>query len=185
MKKNWLKYLIRILAFVLVMYAIHTLVTKNTVPQEVVSPIPEATPIEAQVEFAVGYNCEDFEYLSVEVNGEKRVLCGGRSGGAGASASWYGGYFHGRKTASGEIFDENANTMACDSQFPLGTEFDIFYKGKTERARCTDRGGFAKYGRLFDFSKGLFEKLAPLSAGVIQVDYAIISNYDQQGGEIK
>ena len=35
-------------------------------------------------------------------------------------ASWYGGVFNGRKTASGEIFDMNAMT-ACHPSLPFGS----------------------------------------------------------------
>src|SRR5438309_912762 len=35
-------------------------------------------------------------------------------------ASWYGGVFHGRKTANGETYDENALT-ACQNTLPFGS----------------------------------------------------------------
>ncbi len=138
----------------------------------------ETTPEDSSLEFGVEYNCENFEYLSVEVGGKKEVLCGGKTGGGGASASWYGGEFNGRRTASGEIFDETKDTLACADEFELGTEFHFSYQGKTAYGRCNDRGAFEALGRKFDLSRGLFEKLAPKERGVIQVDYAVVDSDD-------
>ena len=77
-------------------------------------------------------------------------------------------------TASGEAFDENADTLACPSDYPLGTKFAFDYNGKTAQGRCNDRGGFEALGRKFDLSKGLFKKLAPEGSGVVEVYYKVI-----------
>lgn len=154
MKKN-LPNLVKILAFVLVMYGIHTLLQpKQVKAPQIISPLAEVTPTVVSSPTPLPTNT--------------------------GKASWYGGYFHGRRTANGEIFDENGLTLACTNRFKLGTVFRISYQGKSEIARCTDRGGFETLGRTFDLSKGLFEKLAPLSRGVIQVDYEIVNNNDKQ-----
>ena len=77
----------------------------------------------------------------------------------------------GVKTASGKVFDENADT--CASWFyPFGTKLRVTYKNKSVIVVVTDRGPSKKLvakGRIIDLSKGAFEKLAPLSKGVIQV----------------
>lgn len=95
-----------------------------------------------------------------------------------AKASWYdrsvcGGGSCGSscKTANGEVFDENNLTMACDKKFSLGSKFRIYYGNKSIEVRCTNRGNFAKYGRLFDLSLGSFEKLENKSKRVIKVAY--------------
>lgn len=87
-----------------------------------------------------------------------------------ATASWYGEPFHGRKTASGEVFDKNALTVAHKS-LPFGT--CLIVEGPdatTVRVYVTDRGPYAA-GRDLDLSEAAFEKIAPLSRGVIKVLY--------------
>jgi len=97
-----------------------------------------------------------------------------------AKASWYdrstcGQRIYGKtcKTASGEIFNEEAKTLACDSRFELGTVFEFCYLGKCTRAVCNDRGRFSHLGRLFDFSRGLFSYFSDLDVGVIEVEYRV------------
>ena len=75
------------------------------------------------------------------------------------AVSWYGNEFHGRITASGEVFDENAFTLA-HLTLPMGTEVLVEnpQNGKKIRARVTDCGPFV-VGRIADLSKGLAKKL--------------------------
>lgn len=65
-----------------------------------------------------------------------------------------------QKMANGQIFDENALTFAHNS-IPLNTMVEVknLDTGKTVMARCTDRGGFNKYGRVGDLSNGLYQAL--------------------------
>ena len=187
MKQKYLLLLIKVIAFVLTIYVLQRFVFNNTYPADT-PVIPEITPTPAPIEFGVGYNCEDFKYLSITINGKKEVLCDSRSGGGGASetftntakASWYGGSFNGRKTSSGEIFDDTKDTLACADEFPMGTRFKFTYKDKTAEGYCNDRGAFEELGRKFDLSRGLFEKLAPKEQGVIRLNYEIVNNYDQR-----
>lgn len=67
-------------------------------------------------------------------------------------ASWYGPGFHGRKTASGERFNQNALTAAHKS-LPFGTRVKVTHKGRSVIVRINDRGPFIK-GRTIDLSKG-------------------------------
>lgn len=68
-------------------------------------------------------------------------------------ASWYGGRFHGRKTASGEIFDMNALTAAHPT-LPLGSWVRVTntLNHKSVILKVNDRGPYHK-GRLIDVSK--------------------------------
>ena len=98
-----------------------------------------------------------------------------------ALSSWYdrsvcGQRIYGEtcKTANGEIFNEEAHTMACSYDFALGDRVELCYLSKCIVARCTDRGNFAKYGRTFDLSRGLFSKFDDLDLGVIEVEYKTI-----------
>lgn len=86
------------------------------------------------------------------------------------TASWYGGSFHGKKTASGEVFNQHALTAASNSH-ALGSLLKVTNpaNGKSVVVRVTDTGGFDKYGRTLDLSKGAFSKIANLSRGVINV----------------
>lgn len=72
-------------------------------------------------------------------------------------ASWYGPGFHGRKTASGEIFNKNSYT-AAHRTYPFGTKLRLTYKGKSVIVRVNDRGPFIK-GRQLDMSQAAARKL--------------------------
>ena len=92
-------------------------------------------------------------------------------------ASWYGQQHHGRKTASGEVF--NMWNMTCASNIhPLGTRLKVTNpeNDKSIIVRVTDRGGFSKYGRILDLSKGAFAKLASTSKGLITVIVEVIKD---------
>ena len=89
-----------------------------------------------------------------------------------ATASWYGGSFHGKKTASGEVFNMNAMTTAHNS-LPFGTVVKVSYKGKSVNVRVNDTGGFAKYGRQFDLSRGAARSIG--CHGVCKIQYEIVS----------
>ena len=71
-----------------------------------------------------------------------------------ATASWYGKPFHGRLTASGEVYNMNALTAAHNS-LPFGTKVEVtnLKNKKKVTVRINDTGGFAKYGRVIDLSK--------------------------------
>lgn len=85
-------------------------------------------------------------------------------------ASFYGGKFHGRTTASGDIFDASAFT-AAHRRYAFGTWLKVtaIDNGKSVVVRVNDRGPYTKDGRVIDLSQAAFEAIAPLSRGVIQV----------------
>lgn len=85
-------------------------------------------------------------------------------------ASYYGEKHQGKRTASGEVF--NMWSMTCASNlFPLGTRLKITNpeNDKSIIVTVNDRGGFGKYGRILDLSKGAFAKIASVSKGIITV----------------
>ena len=84
-------------------------------------------------------------------------------------ASWYGPGFHGKKTASGERFNQNAMT-AAHKTLPLGSVVKVTnqHTGKSIEVKINDRGPFAK-GRIIDLSKAAAAKLGPQAAGVGKV----------------
>jgi rare lipoprotein A len=69
-------------------------------------------------------------------------------------ASWYGGIFNGRHTASGERFDMNALT-ACHPTLPFGTRVRVVNLNNNQSVvvRITDRGELFE-GRVIDLSYG-------------------------------
>lgn len=87
-----------------------------------------------------------------------------------ARASWYG---EGTRTASGARFSPDELTFASRT-LPFGQRVRFTYRGRAVTATCTDRGPTAATGRLFDLSRASFAALAPLSTGVIAVEWEVI-----------
>jgi rare lipoprotein A len=85
-------------------------------------------------------------------------------------ASYYTVESSSNLTASGERFDEDGMTCASND-YPFNTWLKItnIENGKSIICRVNDRGGFKKYGRIIDLSKGAFAKIADLKLGVINV----------------
>lgn len=84
-------------------------------------------------------------------------------------ASWYGEKYHGRKTASGEVYNMNAMT-AAHPKLPFGTKVKVVSKidGRSVVVRINDRGPFAK-SRIIDVSRAAAKKLSMISRGEIPV----------------
>ena len=85
-------------------------------------------------------------------------------------ASWYGPGFHGRKTASGERFNQNAMT-AAHKTLKFGTLVRVTYKGRSVTVRINDRGPFTK-GRTIDLSKAAARKIG--CKGVCVVSMVVV-----------
>jgi rare lipoprotein A len=81
-------------------------------------------------------------------------------------ASWYGEPFHGRRTASGEIFNMNELT-AAHKTLPFGTRVRIrhAHTGKEVTVRINDRGPFTK-GRVIDLSRAAAAAIGLVQTGV-------------------
>ena len=96
-------------------------------------------------------------------------------------ASWYGGVFDGRKTASGETFDATALT-ACHPTLPFGSLVRVVNvtNGRSVIVRITDRGELEK-GRIIDLSKAAADKLAMTRAGLAPVVLDVISRGANEG----
>ena len=84
-------------------------------------------------------------------------------------ASWYGPRFHGRRTASGERYDQHALT-AAHKTLPFGTLVRVrsLTTGKEVGVRVTDRGPFVR-GRIIDVSRAAAEALGMMGLGVKRV----------------
>jgi rare lipoprotein A len=84
-------------------------------------------------------------------------------------ASYYGPGLHGRKTASGERFDQNALT-AAHRTMRFGTCLRVvnMENGKSVEVRVNDRGPF-KEERIIDVSLGAARKLEMVEKGLARV----------------
>ena len=84
-------------------------------------------------------------------------------------ASWYGGKFQGRQTASGEIFDTNEMTAAHKS-LPFGSIVRVknISNDLTVEVRINDRGPFVK-GRIIDLSRAAAEVIELTKTGIAPV----------------
>lgn len=88
-------------------------------------------------------------------------------------ASWYGPNFHGRKTANGEIFDQN-DLSAAHPTFPLPSYARVTntQNGRSVVVRVNDRGPYS-HSRIIDMSKRAAEVLKFKRAGTatVKVEY--------------
>jgi rare lipoprotein A len=93
-------------------------------------------------------------------------------------ASWYGGRYHGRQTASGEIYDKNAPT-AAHRTLPFGSRVHVtnLANGRSVTVRINDRGPFVPR-RIIDVSQHAAEVLGFIRQGVTQVRVRTV----QRGG---
>jgi rare lipoprotein A len=84
-------------------------------------------------------------------------------------ASYYGGDFHGKKTANGEVFDQNKMT-AASKELPLGSKATVTNEetGKSVDVKINDRGPYAE-DRVLDVSKGAAKKLDMIDEGTAPV----------------
>lgn len=97
----------------------------------------------------------------------KRILYG--------VASYYGKGFHGKKTASGEIFNQNKLTAACNV-LPLGTWIRVTnLKNKRQVIlKVNDRLHF-RMRRIADLSHAAAEQLGYLRSGLTRVKIEVLS----------
>ena len=89
-------------------------------------------------------------------------------------ASWYGEPFHGRKTASGEVYDMYQLT-AAHKTLPLGTAVMVTHLKNNRSVMVTvnDRGPFIR-GRIIDLSYAAAQSLGMVREGVAKVRVEII-----------
>lgn len=91
------------------------------------------------------------------------------------NASWYGHPFHGRRTASGEVYDMSQMT-AAHRTLPFGTWIAVenLLSGRTVEVRVTDRGPFVG-DRILDLSQAAARLLGAVGPGVIPVRLRVIA----------
>lgn len=90
-------------------------------------------------------------------------------------ASWYGPGFHGRRSASGEVFNQNALT-AAHRTLPFGTQVRVtnLSTGRSVVVRINDRGPFG-HGRVIDLSAAAAAQIGLQASGVGRVQLEVLS----------
>jgi rare lipoprotein A len=88
---------------------------------------------------------------------------------------WYGGGFHGKRTASGELF-RSENLTIAHKYLPFGTQVRItnVKNGRSVLARVTDRGPRHR-GRIADLSYGTARTLGFVQKGVTKAKLEVVS----------
>jgi rare lipoprotein A len=90
-------------------------------------------------------------------------------------ASWYGKSFHGRKTASGEVYNMNG-ISAAHKTLPLHTWVEVknLRNNKAVILRINDRGPFID-GRIIDLSQAAAKELGVYQPGTAPVVVTAVS----------
>ncbi len=90
------------------------------------------------------------------------------------SASYYAAKFHGRRTASGEPFD-NADMTAAHRTLPFGSMVRVTNPatGASVVVRINDRGPFTR-GRMIDVSRAAAQQLGLVARGHATVELVLV-----------
>ena len=90
------------------------------------------------------------------------------------TASWYGSYFHGKPTASGEAYDMHDLTAAHPT-LPLGSYVRVtnLRNGRAVVVRVNDRGPIVQ-GRIIDLSYGAAQLLQFQEKGLQRVRLDVV-----------
>jgi rare lipoprotein A len=122
----------------------------NTKPPARIAPTPAPTG---------GVDDEDRDYINTHqpVYSEEGL------------ATWYSAPYKGRKSANGQVFDDNALT-AAHRTLPMGSLVVVtnLKTGQTSAMRITDRGPFVE-GRVLDMTKASAMATGVYRAGLAQV----------------
>ncbi|MEO0141318.1 MAG: septal ring lytic transglycosylase RlpA family protein [candidate division WOR-3 bacterium] len=89
-------------------------------------------------------------------------------------ASWYGPKFHGKKTASGQVFDMYGKT-AAHRTLPFGSVVRVtdLKTGRNTVVIINDRGPFVE-GRIIDLSLGAAQEIGLDQAGLMKVKIEVL-----------
>lgn len=89
-------------------------------------------------------------------------------------ATYYGDEFHGKKTASGEVYNKYEFTCA-HRKLPFGTKLKVtnMKNKKSVIVKVNDRGPWVK-GRIVDLSYAAAKKIGMIADGLVKVKIEII-----------
>ncbi|MGV3526821.1 MAG: septal ring lytic transglycosylase RlpA family protein [Candidatus Sericytochromatia bacterium] len=90
-------------------------------------------------------------------------------------ASWYGGFFHGRRTANGERYNVHQYT-AAHKKLPFGSRVLVTNLNTKQSVivKINDRGPFVSE-RIIDLSPAAFKHIGYLGQGVLKVKITVLS----------
>lgn len=90
------------------------------------------------------------------------------------TASWYGPGYHGKRTSSGEVFDQE-NLTAAHPSFVFGTRVRVtlLSTGKSVVVRINDRFPAHK-GRIIDLSRGAARAIGLIGPGTGRVRVEVV-----------
>ena len=99
-------------------------------------------------------------------------------------ASWYGTPYHGQRSASGEIYDQEKLT-AAHRTLPFGTRVRVrrLDTGGSILVRINDRGPFVK-SRIIDLSHAAAAQLGMTAGGVAPVALEVVETPDSGASKI-
>jgi len=88
-------------------------------------------------------------------------------------ASWYGPGYHGRRTSSGEVFDQDELT-AAHMTFTFGTQVRVtlLSTGRSVVVRINDR--FPNKRRVIDLSRGAARRIGLIGPGIGKVRLEVV-----------
>jgi rare lipoprotein A len=88
-------------------------------------------------------------------------------------ASWYGPGYHGNRTSSGEVFDQDDLTAAhYDWAFGTRLRVTLFSTGKSVVVRVNDR--FPRRDRIIDLSRGAARAIGLIGPGTGRVRLEVL-----------
>lgn len=121
-----------------------------------------SSPAPLSDELSATLDAEDAVFAS-----ETQLIGAGR-------ASYYADKFDGRRTASGEIFDQDELT-AAHRTLPMGSLVKVTCEktGRSVTVRVNDRGPFTG-SRVIDVSKAAARELGMLNAGLTEVTLELL-----------
>ena len=100
-------------------------------------------------------------------------------------ASWYGANFHGRLTANGEVFDQNAITAAHPTlPLPSYVRVTNLDNNRSLVVRVNDRGPFVS-DRVIDLSRRSAEMLGYINNGVARVRVQYVGAAPLEGDDTR
>ena len=101
----------------------------------------------------------------------------------GGEASWYGSRFHGRVTASGEVYDM-FDLTAAHRKLPFGSALRVLdpSSGRSVVVRINDRGPFIG-DRVIDLSFAAAQELDMVHQGLAQVEIELLEPLQRRGRE--
>ncbi len=156
---HWLPFL----AVTLLAACVQSPFPQRTAPQEQQGIGPFA-PMEAPYKLGRPYQIDDQWYYPAEDLGYSEI----------GTASWYGPNFHGKQTANGEIFDQDAMTAAHRTlPMPSAVRVTNLENGRSVVLRINDRGPFAR-DRIIDVSQRVAQLLDFERRGTARVKVEIL-----------